>query len=1430
VTLLDRRGICHYDQRSLINRTGKVGMGDSSVRNAGDTWNQESALREMLGYLNFSQGKPDARFQGNISEFYRAATANEPWNELARQLRETLAAVRGTEAAFRDASQAEAVLAIVFERLLAAYRRHHVDLLGHLSDRELFQPFLLARFYETVLAEGGPWDETDRIVLGTLQRLNDFVGYRPVAVLERKKCEPYDHERVRPIPLYIRGAGVAVGRFHDIVARALEILEQTDGAILNEADFSLDLLDELALDPRAYDFGHPVNQRPNYQFGEWDPHCIDNAGRYRRFVVRQVLLDALLERIQGAGDTGQESGVRSQESSEERVEASGETVGRGTHPSGPQLSTLNPQLLFEAAAVLAGTMLMAAGTSGSGPDAHDSSVTLAVLVPKIARYRDAFYEGLLNSVGDSSPTRKRGEDSTGPSLARRATVASITGEHANRLRQEAATLRQPFGGARQHLNQYLARQRAAQLQHTHLARLFAEMGYPDASREQSRLVATASARITTEMECAITASHMYLDRGGLPAAVKAAEPLEDLLQRGIHCGAIVDPWNILGFQGQFGIFAALENTVPDPRVDQLTALMDQIFTLIARLLVATAAANDQAVQGLIRQRFQKLASWWDKFATVEVGDVRHVSGRANLESASHVAGSIAAWRRAGEAAGDIRFWREHAGEFNSPRAFAQVVDALLERKDYVAAMALLMGWLGQATEVPLEDEEFSFHELAERWLMSALEADDNPADQWSLVRKFFDYLEANADEYWLVPSLELGKNVADLDEPALDAAKESDDGEESGGTFSAAYEGVTFRDSAADGHEGELMEGGPAVGDFELEATAERIEPRLRFLSTLAILWQLAADRSRQLHIDSLGEQLISERRERSGSHVHPEQAAGLEDRIVMLDSWLAQLRRNQQDLARLVDQVQRAPVPRPSGSHDSLVEYDRRRSIHQELIYEVIAAQVESNNAARRLLASLPEKGIRPISATQPPGPSGQLDLSPFCSIDVERALLRGHVDAARALLPRLFEAMANVPLLYRRLDKGGDAREIIAARCVQQALRALMQGLPRAGLLRETYHVLDAAREMERTHPVGGEGITEFDRLFRAALRAIAESVLDASADWTPYEQADRPLLECLEELTEPFMKLWLEHSHSVRLSSLDRVRTDGEWQEIRQFIERYGRDVLTPKFLTFGNLRAILDSGVGSYFDYLTENLDPLHPIRLIDDLDQKIRRADAERLLELVMQVFLENFDEYIDYNTTTTQSDYGERFFILFEFLRLHASYERTVWNLQPLAIVHEVLARKGRSEAAHLWQDALGEKTAGLASTLLEQLAGLEKQFGVRLNSVRDRLNERFIRPLALDRIRILVEPAIEQARSGISESSTAFDRFQAELRAFTESPSGVGVDVPHWLRVLEAAVEQTSDDDVDATPIAQCDWSGRPARFSRAHVEKQLEEWDQPL
>src|SRR6202451_21329 len=141
-------------------------------------------LREILGYLNFSGGKPDAAFQRNWNALYVRPEFFQADSSLPDFLRQALARLRSTVPALADSQQAAAVIELVFEHCLPLYRRHHADLLFHLDAAEFRQPFFLARIIEAVLEQGPPWNEPERIVAGALERLNDFVGYRPVAVLE----------------------------------------------------------------------------------------------------------------------------------------------------------------------------------------------------------------------------------------------------------------------------------------------------------------------------------------------------------------------------------------------------------------------------------------------------------------------------------------------------------------------------------------------------------------------------------------------------------------------------------------------------------------------------------------------------------------------------------------------------------------------------------------------------------------------------------------------------------------------------------------------------------------------------------------------------------------------------------------------------------------------------------------------------------------------------------------------------------------------------------------------------------------------------------------------------------------------------------------------------------------------------------------------
>jgi hypothetical protein len=1277
----------------------------------------------LLGYLNFSEGRADARFQAQLNDAHRRAVEQgEPLPALAAAMRSQLAALRTSGAsAFRDTRQVEAVLTLVFDRLLPAYRAHHADLLAHLGDRELFQPFFLARAFEAVLLQGGPWVDGERIVAGALARLNDFVGYRPIPVLEsRPRGEPYGHERVRPVPLYLRGAGVSWGRYHDLIAGAIDVLLAADPDILSSAQLDPALLDELAFDPRAYDHSHPANHRATHLFGEWDPHHLDNQGRFRRFVVRHLVLEALLDRVEH------------------------ESVGT------PE------ERLREASIVLAGIVLMASGICGASPTAYDSTVTLRKLVKEvIPRYRETFYSQIMQKMA---------------------------GPHAERLREEAKSLRQPFGGARQALNQFVARHRAAQQQERHLSLLFAEMGYPEASRQHAGRIATPSLRLRSEILIRLTQAQVLTERGRLADGAALLPEAEDLLHRGIHCGAFADPWNILAYQGLYPLSPAREDSVRDPRIDELIDVVERQLDLYSRLLGEAAAAGDAELKRHLAQHMGRLAQWWDQFASVSVGDVRRVHGGEATDAAEHVAEALAHWHAQGEASAGPSFWRQHLPDFHSPKAFALVVDALLRKRDYRASLALLMNWLSQAEQAPLEDGDFSFHALALRWLLAVLGPRGESVGDPVLVRKFFDYLEANADENWDVPQLDNGE--------AEDEEEEEED------PYRAAYEDVTYEDSTDDGQEGAVMDDAPVGKDFDLEQDSRWIEKRLRFLSTVARLWELAA---RSL----------------------PGNSAALREAS---QAWLARARQNRQRLLALLDAVHETPIPQPLGTHESLVEFDRRRLIKEQLLDAIIGTCLDTILAVRAL------QGSQTRSDSEAPADAGRSPAwEPFL-LRLEQGLLHSDAEEVSRALPTFVQHFRDEPLLFVPLLSGGHPADILQARIAQAVLQGLVEQLPRLGLLRETYHLLRTARTMEESNKPPGQRVTEFDRLFQLGFQGVIESVVESAGSWP--DTGDPALVSLLENVTRPFLRLWIDYSkpEALHLSSLERIGGTADWQELTAFIQKYGRDVFHAEFMgVLGNLRGVLSRGVDKFLNYLRENPDPRRPVRLLDDLGQTVPREQAVQRIEFVLRAIIENWEEYSDYKTTTTVSDYGENIHVLLDFLRLKSAYDRHAWQFRPLALVHEVLARAGRTAAALLWQAAFTDLTRNLAEQHLRELARLEQTHAVRLRTIADRVNERFIKPLTLDRLCVLVAPAMEAARKA-DDGGQALARFQEELSVHAATPVGSGLDVPIWLRRLQREVQRVRAERTAIAGLGRRQFLIARTTLSLEELRRQLAEWDKPF
>ncbi|WP_437202356.1 hypothetical protein [Planctomicrobium sp. SH664] len=1308
-------------------------------------------VREALGYLNFSSGNSDPLFLRNLNAIWSVLPDQPHRHELLRQLlQETLTRLSTDQPAFADASQARAVIDLGLNDLFKAYRSFHADLLFHLTDQDFEQPFFLAALLEAVLLQGAPWDEPDRIVSAALQHLNDYVGYRPIAVLENgRKMEIYPHERLRPIPVFVAGAGVANGPYHDLLEHTLAFLKEAPQDILHEAHFSLEQLEELAIDQRAYDHLHPVNKRTNYLFGEWDPHRIDNKGNYRRFIIRKIILDSLQDWI---------------DDKDSRVKRS--------------------ERLFDAAAALCGTMLMASSVSGSGPATHDSTISLTSLLPIVARRRDEFYARVMQSV---------------------------TGDRRQRLLKEEQKTQQPFGHVRQFLNMRLAGYGARQVQHRELAHLYAVMGYPAASRQQALTIPAASVRLETEVECTVSAAHSALDAGDVPKAFAGLKQIPDLLRRGIDCGAFVDPWNILGFQGQFPLFSSREDAIPDNRVETLLSLMEQVFNAFSRCLGEAAARGLPVLREEISATHHTLAEWWDRYGSDVIEDLPDVSGQDSWESASHVSNSLAEWREAGEAAGDISFWRNHVEKFQSAQSYALVVDALLQKRDYVAAMGLLMQWLGQLEDVGFECPQHSIFSLLMRWmkLVSAETATDNSSSPLVTIRRMFDFLEANADDWWGVPQLGSLRNASsstmtdDLEfgrqEPESFQKTENEEDD----VFGAAYDGVVFRDSAEDGNWGDTADSGESnFRNTEFETLNREMEPRLKFLNAVGQLWQLAAAR-------------FAAEIQR-GTNVWSADPR-LSEAIV---TWHRQAQRWQIDLAELMENIWDHEISEPMGDHDSNVEYDIQLQVKFYLLHQVISTLICLRNAERLL------NGIIPEEVDVPRGTEQDRQLA-----RIYRAVIQRDVATVRELMPPFLSRLAKNPLLYIPLENGGEPGQILRTQALQSVVRFLLRELPRMGLLRETWHLLYTAFRMERKWRPKGQAITEFDRLFAIALRSTLQSLVGSVQTWSTGEVDTEELIDALNRVLDPYQWLWHEHSRTMRISAVDGLRKEEDWEEVTRFIKRYGGDLFHASQLTLGNVRAILHNGVDWFLDYLEEEQDPLRPIKLLEDLDKGlIDREDAEWFLDQVYSIIVDRFDRFLEYNTTTTQSDYGEMIYSLLDFLRLEALYDRDAWNLTPQVIVHEVLVRNGMMLAAEVREAAFEIQTLELADGHLANLSKLQSQYGMRMPTITDHLKERFVKPLAVNRMLALVARAVADARAGRQDDSPIFQQLSEEIDVYLEDSWGSGVDIPDWLRSLEREVMSATFSEDGGRPGMEADLEVSPLPMTREEFLQQARLWKENL
>ncbi len=1309
-----------------------------------------NAARDLLGYLNFSSGAFDANIYRQWNRLF-AAYPEQTIENVRGLLFSELEKLQQDQAAFRQSEQAGAVLRLIFDHFLPAYQKYHQDLLFHLSQDVFEQPFFLADIAQAILSQGEPWDQTERIISAAIIQLNDFIGYRPVAVLENDRfVDPYPHEKFHPIPVYREAAGVAVGPYHDLLKKTFEMFQDLPDGIVAATHFHLDHLEEAVVDVRSFDYNHPVYKRTNYLFGEWDSQQVGLDGFYHRFVLRKIILDALVDWIH-------------QQTVLEKVPYE--------------------EVLFDASAALSGTILMASSISGDAPDTFDSNVSLSTLLPVVARHRDFFYEHLMEKT---------------------------SGKRAKRLAEVKQKTRQPFGHVRHALNIFLSTHGARQVRNRELALMYARMGFAEQSRKQAEIIPAASIRFEAEIQWRLRICRQKLDVGEFEQAETLLIEIEEFFQRGIQCGSFVDPWNILGFQGQFPLFANREDAVPDVRVEFLVEMMEQFFSLYAITLSEAAMAGRDDVIERTKTRFRSLANQWDRYATTTVEDIPRLYGMKTYESAVVVSNTLSEWQKqAGASENSLGFWRTHVELFESHMAYHNVVQVLLQKGDLNSAFGLLMQWLNQSEETDSIQFDQNFSAALLEWTRTLQNKQFESPELFQRYHRMLELIEANAGNRWGVPKLvqELEETSKEedndewWDKPALNGPWEDGEAgledEEPDDPFAAAYEGVSFRDSADDGQEGAISDPSDPWADNEFEEWGRNYDPHLKFLHALAEIMQQAV-------LVAAG--LIGKQQKNSPSEE-------IDQILKNVKSWSNDLQRFERELGHLLHEVNSRDLTPPSGSHDANIEYDIQLQSKLYLMHNIIWTLTRLR-FVRRLAEALCLSGQ-----------GKQIKQNEKWLSDFLQAILCNDVITVRKLLPNCLQKLSRRKLLYVPLEHGGTPRSIADAQELHALLRFLVTALPGLGLYRETWHVMKTAYRMERVARPLGPAITEFDRLFRHALSNTLSYLLESSKGWRSGKLGDEELIDILSEVVDHYGSIWLKHSATMRLSAAESLKHKNMWETIQKFVHKYGAELFHARNLTLGYVRAIMQGGIDEFLDYLEENDDPINPSPLVEDLRSgKLDEDEAIVNLEIIYGIVIDKFDRFLEYNSTTTHSDYGERFDCFLDFLRLESNYDRDDWNFAPLKIAHEALIQIGRLKAAKTWEKVFIERSATRADLHLRKLRQLETNYGVKLPAMSDHIEERFVKPLAVNRMVALVKQTMQEEDA--LKKRELFDDLRVEIENYQDGTYGTGLEVPEWLRLLDQEVRnQESPDLSSGDPYSK--QIIIPVAINLREMRRQLKTWD---
>ena len=625
-----------------------------------------------------------------------------------------------------------------------------------------------------------------------------------------------------------------------------------------------------------------------------------------------------------------------------------------------------------------------------------------------------------------------------------------------------------------------------------------------------------------------------------------------------------------------------------------------------------AAVDNRETCDAIRKEFSNIVEWWRKFAPHEVMAVDAVDPEEIFSAAELVAEALNLWHQGGASTGDIEFWKLHAELFDAPKAYHLVIEALMDREDYQTSSALLVHWLSQADYVRLQHSDSSFHNLIWRWITEQKQllatADFETRNEiWNRIRKFYDFIEANSEAYGQVPDFEIGRQFRIPLEDETELYEELDglEDDSSDELFDAAYEGVTYRDTTDDGHEGAVF-GDDDPTDDELEAEVDRLFDRIEYLATIANFWRIAATfplpTAHGGELDDAAVRQLGNRRD-------------------ILSSWIEVANDHRQKLKALLHSVYNYKIPSSGVDQESLMQYDKQRLYKDSLLERIVATSVESERAVDMLAA-----GIVAIDhlvdghllVNVPEQAEDKLQ-----RVSLLAAILLSDIQLVKERFSAFNEYLSTQPLLHVPLSRGGTPEDLVHTRVLRDEVIDLAESLPILGMFVEARELVFTALATERTQQTLAGAVSEFDDLFKVTYTSMVKCLIQSTKLFQhrleaageiesdeAQEEAEAVLFDCLEMVTNSMLIAWLKHSDTLRLSMVEKLNDEGNWNQLVDFIQRYGDGLFTQNFLFKPNARAILHQGVEVWLEKVCNSYQEID-LRLFDELDKAIPRDRARQ---------------------------------------------------------------------------------------------------------------------------------------------------------------------------------------------------------------------------